>query len=348
MIDQPSRASHPALSIIVPCRNEETHIEAFLDSVRAQDLPTGTYECLVVDGRSDDHTRAILEVLARRMPFELHVVDNPERLTPHALNHGIAAARGRVIVRMDVHSTYPPHYLRRLVEVLEANPEAGNVGGVCRILPGADTAWARAIAAAQSSKFGMGGIDWRRGGGEIRSVDTVPFGCFRREALEQVGLFDLDMVRNQDDELNGRLLRAGWKILLVPDVVIEYSARPTLARLGRMFWQYGLFKPLVWRKLGRPATLRQFAPPAMALWLAASFLATLVWPIWGLCGLLAWSTIYLVAGHLSAREVSDAVAGWRLAMVIACIHLHYGFGYLAGAVRFGLLRQPPPKLQPTR
>src|SRR5882724_2247566 len=200
------------VSIVIPCCNEREHIVPCLDSILASDFLPNVLEVLVIDGMSDDGTAEIACTYATTHPV-VRVVQNPERTVSYALNRGIREARGEVIVRMDTHVTYSPTYLRTLVDALVAY-RADNVGGLITTMPGDDSAVAHAIALALSHWFGVGNSYFRIGTPtpEPRWVDTVPFGCFRRQVFERVGLFDEDLVRNQDDEFNLRLVRGGGRV----------------------------------------------------------------------------------------------------------------------------------------
>ncbi len=216
---------------------------------------------------------------------------------------GIAAARGTVIVRMDAHVEYPRNYLSSLVGLLEQSG-ADNVGGVVQTLPANDSPIARAIACGMSHPLGVGNSHFRIGAAEDRWVDTVPFGCYRREVFDRIGLFDEELVRNQDDELNLRLIKHGGRILLSPRIVSKYFARDSLPKLWRMYYQYGYFKPLVVRKLGGVMTARQLLPPLFVLCLFATAIAA----PWSRLGLLAFA---LVAGSylLTIAAVAAASIG---------------------------------------
>lgn len=263
--------SQPFVSVIVPTYNEAQHIGALLDNLLQQDLPPHQFEVIIADGRSTDQTRDIIS--ARKSQFvSLKLIDNPHKYVPHALNLALREAKGSIIVRLDAHSIYPTNYLSRLSSAL-VDLEADNVGGVWITEPGADTAEAHAIAMATSHPLGIGNASYRLGAESVKEVDTVPYGCFRAKIFQEIGNFDTDLLRNQDDEFNGRIIRHGGKIMMLPDVKIRYSARPTVKKMRKMFYQYGQFKPLVNIKLGAPATLRQFAPPALALLLVATVVA---------------------------------------------------------------------------
>ncbi|MEI8345073.1 MAG: glycosyltransferase family 2 protein, partial [Candidatus Omnitrophota bacterium] len=259
MRNDANNSSQSFVSIIIPCRNERKYIGPCLDCVLAQDYPREAMEVLVVDGVSSDGTREVLERYSAKHTF-IRILDNPQKITPCALNIGIKRSRGDIIIRLDAHAYYPPEYVSRCVKHLNEF-KVDNVGGVWITLPGADTIQAKAIAIVLASNFGVGNSLFRIGGlTEPTLVDTVPFGCFKRKVFDEIGLFDEDLIRNQDDEFNARLIKHGGKVLLIPEIWSEYYARATLAQLWRMYYQYGYFKPLASIKLGKVTTWRQLVP----------------------------------------------------------------------------------------
>jgi glycosyltransferase involved in cell wall biosynthesis len=329
----------PLVTVIVPCRNEGRWIGPCLESVLGNDYPQDRLEVLVVDGLSDDGTQEVVQSFASRFP-QLRLVPNEKKITPAALNLGIAAARGRVVVRMDAHVEYPRDYISSLVELLEKSG-ADNVGGVCRTLPANDSTIARAVAFGMSHPLGVGNSHFRIGSAGERWVDTVPFGCYRREVFDRIGLFDEELVRNQDDELNLRLIKHGGRILLSPQVVCKYYARDSLPKLWRMYYQYGYFKPLVARKLGGVMTVRQLLPPLFVLCLIVTALAA----PWSQLGLLAFAAVtgsYLLAIGAAAAAAVPRI-GWKPAAamfaVFPTLHLSYGCGYFRGTLEFLVLRR---------
>jgi glycosyltransferase involved in cell wall biosynthesis len=296
----------------------------------------------VLDGMSDDGTREIVARYADRHTA-IRMVDNPHRIVSTGLNLGIAESSGAVILRMDAHAEYPPHYVSRLLQVL-VDEHADNTGGVCDTRPGSSTLMAKALAAAMSSPFGVGASYFRVGSNRIREVDTVPFGCYRREVFHRIGTFDEELARNQDDELNARLRKHGGKILLVPDVVIGYYARANLRQVMSMFYQYGLFKPLVVKKVGGPATIRQFMPVAFVLVIFILTLGAAVWSplLIGLCAVVAFHLLFGVAfGLQQSARWRDYRLPFVLPLVFWVIHWSYGLGYLHGILRFIALGRRP-------
>ena len=319
------------VSVICPVFNEEKFIEACIVSIIEQDYPQDAMEVLFVDGRSTDNTVNIIRRYMEQYHF-LKLLDNPNRVVPHALNIGLEAAKGEVIMRLDGHCTYPTNYISELVKYLYLL-NADNVGGVWNTQPAKDTPVCQAIALASSHPFGVGGSMHKIGASKIMETDTVPFGCYKREVFEKTGPFDTDLVRNQDDEFNGRLQNMGGKIYLIPQVIINYTARDTLCKMRKMYYQYGLFKPLVNKKLGAPATIRQFFPLLFLLGLViggiCSFFSPFVLHIYTTI-LMLYLFIGIVVGSMGAIRAHQPLMALLMPYVFFNIHMSYGIGYIVG------------------
>lgn len=316
------------ISIICPIYNEEKYIDSCINSILQQDYSKNDLEVLFVDGMSSDKTRKIISGYSSKYPF-IKVLDNPLRIVPPAMNIGIRAAKGDIIIRLDAHAIYPERYISELVSNLK-KLSADNVGGVCRTLPVNNTIICRSIAIALSSSFGMGNSHFRVGATEVRKVDTVPFGCFRRSLFDKIGLFDEELVRNQDDEFNGRIIKNGGTIYLLPHLVIDYYARDTVKKVSKMFYQYGLFKPLVNRKLGSPATVRQFFPMLFVagciLGGILSFFSNVLFYIY-----LSVLIVYLLLAVIfSLKDGRNILLVPALIYTYLTIHMSYGWGYWVG------------------
>ena len=317
------------LSVIVPIYNEEKYIAKCLDSIIEQDYPKEDMELLLCDGMSKDRTREIIAEYQKKYPW-IQLLDNPKRIAPCAMNVGINASKGDVIIRLDAHVYYPKNYYSVLVKKLNELPNAENVGAICNTLPVNDTTEAQSIAAVLSSRFGMGDSHFRVGAQKEMEVDTVPFGCFKRSIFDKVGLYDEDLVRNQDDELNARIIKNGGKIYLIPELQCEYYARDTARKVYKMFYQYGLFKPLVNKKLGSPATVRQFFPLFFVMGLLAGPILCLALPVlwWAYIAMVvAW---FLLATYFSLKDSKSLkrilIQNW----IYFVVHFGYGWGYIVG------------------
>lgn len=319
------------LSVIVPIYNEEKYIAKCIDSILAQDYPKEDFEILLVDGMSKDRTREIIrEYIAKY--GNIRLLDNPGRTAPCAMNVGIKASKGDIIIRLDAHAFFPFNYFSTLVRKLK-ELDADNIGGVCRTLPAKDNRISKCIANVLSSSFGMGDSSFRVGAKREMKVDTVPFGCFRRELFDRIGLYDEELIRNQDDELNGRIIKNGGSIYLLPDVVIEYFARDTVAKVYKMFFQYGLFKPLVNKKLGSPATVRQFFPLFFVIGLLLGWLSLFI-NKWLFVAYIAVITLYFSLATIFSLRYSKKIS-YILTQnyVYLVVHFAYGWGYLNGIYR---------------
>ena len=249
----------PSVSIIIPCYNESDFISECLKSVINSDYPQSKIEIIIVDGLSTDSTRDIINSYAKRYPF-IKILNNPKRITPSALNIGIKAAKGEIIIRLDAHASYSEDYISKCVKNL-VEYEADNVGGTWTTVPREDTDIGRSIALTFSHPFGSGNALYKTGRcSEPQWVDTVPFGCYRRALFEKIGYFDERLVRSQDMEFNKRLSRAGGRILLVPEVTCDYYVRSDLKKYFAHNFSDGAWAIYPYRFAQEPMSLRHLAP----------------------------------------------------------------------------------------
>ncbi|MBN2744034.1 glycosyltransferase family 2 protein [Breznakibacter xylanolyticus] len=324
---------NPFVSIIIPVRNESAHMRETLDAVLAQDYPSHLMEVIVADGLSSDGTGLILRGYSLH-DSRIKVIENPQQTVSYGLNAAIRIAHGDVIIRMDSHSVYPPHYVSTLVKAMETY-QCDNVGCLIETVPASQQPACRAIATALSHPFGVGNSWFRIGAEQVREVDTVPFGCFRREVFRQIGLFDVELVRNQDDEFNARMRLHGMKILLIPSMKVQYVARNSFHKLFEMYFQYGLFKPLVSMKLRRVASLRQLMPLGLVLSVILLIVLSLVWPflLWGVLGGVSFYLIVSVlVSFVALRSQKRLNEILYLVWSFLILHGGYGLGYLKGIV----------------
>lgn len=329
--------SLPKVSIIIPCRNERHTIVECLDSILASDYPRELLEILVADGMSDDGTRPLLEEYSREHPT-VRVIDNPQKIVSPGLNRAILAASGEIIVRIDAHSEYARDYIRQCVEVMRETG-ADNVGGAWRTR--AHGYLPQAIALAFHSPFAAGGARSR----DVNfsgDVDTVIYGCWRREKLIELGMFDEELVRNQDDELNLRITRGGGRIRQSARILSWYQPRPSIGALARQYSQYGYWKVRVIQKHKLPASIRHLVPGAfvgslLGLCLPALFFPPARWLFLGILSFYLFAN--LSATVLTCRKPSDFKFLPVLPLVFAAYHFGYGYGFLRGVIDFLLLRR---------
>ncbi|MFA5204774.1 MAG: glycosyltransferase [Lentisphaeria bacterium] len=325
----------PFISVIMPIRNEADFIARSLGAVLQQNYPPDRLEVLVIDGMSDDGTRekvlamAASPAVAGRRP-EIRLLDNPARIVPPAMNIGLRAARGDIIIRVDGHCEIAPDYFCRCVAILKRTG-ADCVGGPMETV--GETPMARAIATAQSAVFGVGGVAFRTGRATPGFVDTVAFGAYRRDVFSRIGLFDEELKRNQDDEFNFRLIQAGGRIWLDPAISSRYFSRADLGGLWSQYYQYGFYKVRVIQKRGAIASWRHLVPAAFVLALLGSLILALAlhdWR-WGLLVVFPYGVASLAFSILTARREPRVLPLLPLLPVVfATLHLSYGAGFLWG------------------
>lgn len=316
----------PIVSLIVPCYNEEKTIRLLLDALLAQTYPLAQMEVVIADGLSADGTRAEIVRFQHEHPeLSVRVLDNTARIIPAALNVAIGASQGDIIVRMDAHAAPAPDYVQRCVDALNAGL-GENVGGVWDIRPSTDGWVAETIAAAAAHPLGVGDAFYRHAT-QAQSVDTVPFGAFRRDLIEKIGLFDETLLANEDYEFNTRIRQAGGTVWLDSAIRSVYFARPTFSRLAKQYFNYGYWK---WKMLARyPSTLRwrQFLPPVFVLsllfWLFLGvFFSFAFWAFFG--ELIVYFGILFAAGLKLGKPA--------LPLAISVMHISWGSGLLWSAL----------------
>lgn len=250
------------VGVVIPCHNEARTIGRLLDAIARQDrFPD---DVVVVDDGSTDGTRGEVERWhASHETFPVHVQSGAGRGIGAAVNAGIRTLATDLIVRLDGHCEPAQDYVRRLT-ALSATADVGVSGGAWVIAPGAETVTAEAIAVAAGHPFGSGGAAYRHPARiGTTDVDTVPFGCFRRQVWETLGGYDESFGANEDYEFNWRARRSGLRVVLDPSVRCTYLARATLGALARQYFRYGRWKAAMLRKHPTTARLRQIVPAAL-------------------------------------------------------------------------------------
>jgi succinoglycan biosynthesis protein ExoA len=336
---------YPPVSVVMPVRNEERHLAESVRHVLGQDYPA-PLELVLAVGPSADRTEQIALDLAAAEP-RITVVANPAGKIPAALNLAVAAARHQVIARIDGHALFPAGYLKLAIDIL-TETGAADVGGV--MAAEGETAFQQAVAWGMTSKAGVGSAGWHTGG-QAGPADSVYLGVYRREAIEQAGGWDEQMLRAEDWELNYRIRACGGLVWFTPELQVTYRPRASLRALGAQYFHYGRWRRVVVREHPETASFRYLAPPAAAALVSLGSLAGLA----GLIGLAAGApaaVCWLAAGLVipltylaGITAVSLALSGGQtgrvraqLPLVLAVMHMGWGAGFLTSPR--GLHRAP--------
>jgi len=324
------------VTIVIPSRNEEKYIGRCLDSIIAQNFPKSQLEALVCDGRSTDRTPEIVRKYSKGHRF-IHLLINEQQTAPHAFNLGIEKAAGEVIIILGAHAELHPDYVKESLAAFRHDETIGCVGGIIENIY--ENITSRAIGYAMSQPFGVGNAFFRTGQGE-GFVDTVAFGAYKKAVFQKAGLFDTSLTRNQDDELNFRLTKAGYKIWLSKKIRSRYYVRASFRKLFRQYFQYGYWKVYVNRKHRTVTTARQLAPMLLVAFLVV-----------GLCTVFSKGLLLL---YLSIVGLYLLLALWfavkarqglkqtvRIVYTFFILHLSYGLGYWEGILQFLIFNKKP-------
>jgi len=327
------------LSVLCPIYNEEKYISQFLDSLLQQDYPKDDLEILLIDGMSKDKTRDIVAYYTSKYTF-IRIIDNPDKIVPCAMNRGIAAAKGDIIMRLDAHASYQPDYFSVLVKGLK-RLHADNVGTVCKTDVLNKTPKTLAIREVLGKKIGVGKFNFRNWNEKREKSETVPFGCWPKEVFEKYGKYDERLVRNQDIELNKRIIRGGGKIYILPDTYCTYLARETWHALAKNNYGNGKWNILTvyYTRLFSSLSVRHFIPLLFVLSLIVPLLLALIW--WPFA-LVSLTSLLIYTGLLSAVSLKLSIQKnlnfFYLLSTFFVLHLSYGWGSLMGILKLPFLR----------
>nr|WSW68896.1 glycosyltransferase family 2 protein [Streptomyces sp. NBC_00995] len=316
-----SAAQHPAVSVIMPVLNEERHLRNSVRHILEQEYD-GEMEVVIALGPSTDRTDEIAAELVAEDP-RVQTVPNPTGRTPAALNAAIKASRHPVVVRVDGHGMLSPNYIATAVRLLEETG-AQNVGGIMHAE--GENAWEDAVAAAMTSKIGVGNAAFHTGG-EAGPAETVFLGVFRREALERADGYNIEFIRAQDWELNFRIREAGGLIWFSPELRVQYRPRPSVRALAKQYKDYGRWRHVVARYHPGSINLRYLAPPTAVVAIAAGLVVGAAVTPWALV-VPAGYVAAIVAGSLPAGKGLSLKARAQIPVALATMHMSWGYGFL--------------------
>ncbi|MEV6211962.1 glycosyltransferase family 2 protein [Kitasatospora sp. NPDC051914] len=311
----------PAVSVIMPVLNEERHLRTAVRHILEQEY-AGDLEVVIALGPSTDRTDEIAAELVAEDP-RVRTVPNPTGRTPAGLNAAIRGSRHPIVVRVDGHGLLTPGYVDTAVRLL-GEMEAANVGGIMHAE--GETEWEKAVAAAMTSKIGVGNAAFHTGG-LAGAADTVYLGVFRREVLERQGGYNEEFIRAQDWELNYRIRQDGGLIWFTPQLRVTYRPRPSVRALAKQYKDYGRWRRVVTRYHRGSVNLRYLAPPAALLaCLAGLVLGAALHPVFLVVP--GGYALGILGGSVVEGRGLSARARLQLPVALATMHMSWGFGFL--------------------
>lgn len=323
------------VSIIIPCRNEENYIKQCIDSFLNQSYPKELIEIIIADGMSTDNTRNIINEISKENT-NVVLIDNKKFTAPAGMNLGIKKSTSDIIIIFGAHAYADKDFVKENVLALE-NKEVGCAGGVITTIN--DSVKGEAIAEAMSCPFGVGNALFRYADKEA-FVDTVGFGAYDRKFITDIGLFDEELVRNQDDELNFRVQKTGKKILLNPKIKSTYFSRGDFKKLWRQYYQYGFWKVRVIQKHKKPASIRHLIPLMFVLFLLFGGIGSIFSNLIRI-GYFSTILLYLLLDATFSLKVCKKKSFAHfpyLFITFPILHISYGVGFILGIFNFYIFK----------
>ena len=323
------------VSIIIPCRNEENYIEKCVNSFLNQTYPNELIEIIIADGMSTDNTREIIKKISSKNS-NVKLIDNKNLSAPSGMNLGIKESKSDIIIIFGAHAYADENFVKENVVSL-GNSDIGCAGGVIYTVN--NSIKGEAIAEAMSCPFGVGNALFRYSETEA-FVDTVGFGAYDRKFIIDIGLFDEELVRNQDDELNYRVQKSGKKILLNPKIKSTYYSRGDFKKLWRQYYQYGFWKVRVIQKHKKPASIRHLIPLMFVLFLFGGGLLSLTSRLIKNLYLIILSLYILLDIMFSFKICIKKTFKYFLYLIITfpLLHISYGLGFIFGIFNFYIFK----------
>lgn len=318
--------------VVIPTLNEEAHIESCIRSLLVQD----GQNCAIVicDGLSTDRTREIVMSLQDTYP-ELKFLENEKRLQSAAINHAVAThatSETRYIVRCDAHSSYPENFISRVVAKLQETQAASVVTVMDSV---GSTCFERANAWAVDTPLGSGGAA-HRAGATSGYVDHGHHAGFDIDWFRRIGGYDETFTHNEDAEYDHRLGLAGGKVYLDADIRIEYTPRGSLPALMRQYYNYGKGRARTTLKHRMRPKIRQMVP---VLALLGVIFGIALLPVTPWLALIPLSYLLLLSCVSVAFAIAKkSVCGFWTGPALATMHMSWGWGFLAGLIKFGTRR----------
>ena len=322
--------------MVIPCFNEQKYINECIESIIASDISKDTFEVIFVDGNSDDTTRDIINSYQKNCPY-IRLLVNPQKFTPISMNMGINASNGEYIFILSAHAKYEASYFSSLLHSIQ-ELKVACVGGVLITDVKNANKKSNSIKEILTNKFGVGNAEFRTGLKEIKEVDTVAFGCYSKKAFEKFGLYNELLIRNQDIELNKRIINGGGKIYLIPEVTCTYYARETFGQLAKNNYSNGFWNILTAYYTNKLSSLslRHFIPLFFVLSLILPLLCSLIYTPFALIALVSFISYLSLVIIISFKSTKSSNSFFYLLFGFLTLHLSYGWGSFVGIWAVGI------------
>lgn len=335
------------VSVCIIAYNEENVINDILNNIKSQDYPHDKLEIVLVNNNSNDNTECIMNEFAKQNNDFLRVVvkTNGSKSQASGWNVAIREASGEVIIRIDAHASVPQDFVKNNIECIETGEDI--TGGPRPNIIDKSTPWKETLLLAESSMFGSSIAGYRRNHKKTY-VNSMFHAAYRKEVFENVGLFNENLGRTEDNELHYRIRQAGYKLCFSPEIISYQHIRSSLKSMLRQKYLNGYWIGLTLGVCPQCLSLYHFVPFAFILAIIVTnimciiavvvgtvTLKTIVFYIiglmWGLYGLVAvvMTFVAIITTPRKQRNMSNII----LPFLFFLLHISYGIGTMKGLIK---------------
>lgn len=322
------------VSFIIIAYNAEKFLEKSLGSLKKQDYSHKNIEVILVDGMSKDKTKQIMEEFAKENENEfkqIKVLENHGKTLPRGWNVALKEATGEVVLRVDAHTFFDENFVSNNVKEIQEGEDI--VGGKCISVTQENTWKERLLLIAEESIFGCGIADFRRKE-EKEYVSTLAFAMYRKKVFDDVGPYNENLARTEDNEMHYRMKQKGYKFLLSPNIKSYRYARSDLKGMIKQKYGNGKWIGITLKYCPKCFSIYHFIPFLFVLGILFSVIMACVGiPIFA----------YLLAGAYALFNIANIIlitiknkfstAYLLLPFIFLMLHFSYGLGTIVGIIK---------------
>lgn len=319
------------VSICIVAYNEQEYLPRILADICKQEYPHELMELVLVNSMSTDKTLEYIKHFEQEHKSEFYsiqILENPKRILAAGWNVALENYSGDVIVRIDAHASIPSDFICLNVECIETGEKVSG-GKRPNIIEGKNV-WKEMLLTAESSMFGSSIAPYRRNSSK-QYVKSVFHGMYSRKVFEQVGMFNEELGRTEDNEIHYRIRKAGYKICYSPTITSYQYARPTLTKMIRQKYSNGYWIGRTLKLCPQCLNWYHFVPVLFVLASMATFISAklgvpqFLYILWG-----GYGAFCVLITFLETLKVRKLGFNFALPIIFLLLHASYGIGTILG------------------
>ena len=327
------------VSFIIVAYNAEKYVKDSLNSLLKQDYKLKNIEVILVDSISTDSTKKVMKDFKKSNEKKFNrilVLTNKKKILPCGWNVALKEVKGEAIIRVDAHTTFNSDFISNNVKELEQGENI--VGGQCESICLDNSKKSRLLLISEESIFGAGIADFRRKK-EREYVSTLAFAMYRKKVFDEVGKYNENLARTEDNEMHYRMRKKGYKFLLSPNIKSFRYARNNFKGMIKQKYGNGKWIGITMYYCPKCFSIYHFVPLMFVLGIIIStILAIFKMPIF----IVLMGILYGIFNILNIVSVSIKnkfhIEYLILPFIIFSFHIAYGIGTI-----IGFLHIPPHK-----